>query len=79
MRAHTEVSVSDRIEDLFYARPWTQTVLWADEVIIVWKTNPPWKRGRLCGTRHVHGDASRQCVVNMRGSLWQSWYSSLLP
>ena len=40
MRAHTEVSVSDRIEDLFCARPWTQTVLQADEVIMVWTTNP---------------------------------------
>ena len=27
MRAHAEVSISDRIEDLFRARPWTQTVL----------------------------------------------------
>ena len=27
MRAHAEVSISDRIEDVFGALPWTQTVL----------------------------------------------------
>ena len=59
MRAHAEVSISDRTEDVFCARPWTQTVLWADEVIMVWKTNPPWKR--------VHGDASMHCVGEHAG------------
>ena len=38
MRAHAEVSISDRIEDMFCGRPRTQTVLRADDVIMVWKT-----------------------------------------
>ena len=41
MKAHGEVSIRDRIEDAVRARPRTQTVLRADYVIMVWKTNPP--------------------------------------
>ena len=40
MKAHAEVSIRDRIEDSVRARPRTQTVLPADDVIMVWKTNP---------------------------------------
>ena len=36
MKAHAEVSIRDRIEDS--VRPRTQTVLRADDVIMVWKT-----------------------------------------
>ena len=46
MKAHAEVSIRDRIEDSVRARPRTQTVLRADDVIMVWKTIPPSKRGR---------------------------------
>ena len=38
MKAHAEVSIRDRIEDSVCARPRTQTVLRADDVIMVWKT-----------------------------------------
>ena len=47
--AHAEVSIRDRIEDSVRARPRTQTVLPADDVITVWKTNPPSKRGQRVG------------------------------
>ena len=43
MKAHAEVSILDRIEDSVRARPRTQTVLRADDVIMVRKTNPPSK------------------------------------
>ena len=46
MKAHAEVSIRVRIEGAVRARPRTQTVLRADDVIMVWKTNPPSKRGR---------------------------------
>ena len=49
MKAHAEVSIRDRIEDPVRARPRTQTVLRADDVIMVWKTNLPSKRGRWVG------------------------------
>ena len=39
MKAHAEVSIRDRIEDAVRARPRTQTVLRADDVIMMWKTN----------------------------------------
>ena len=67
MKAHAEVSIRDRIEDSVRARPRTQTVLRVDDVIMVWKTNPPSKRGReVCiGTHRGSG------WVNMRGSLWK--------
>ena len=50
MKAHAEVSIRDRIEDSVRARPRTQTVLRADDVIMV-----GW-------TRSVHWNASRQWV-----------------
>ena len=37
MKAHAEVSIRDRIKDSVRARPRTQTVLRADDVIMVWK------------------------------------------
>ena len=49
MKAHAEVSIRNRIEDSVRARPRTQTVLRDDDVIMVWKTNPPSKRGRWVG------------------------------
>ena len=49
MKAHAEVSIRDRIEDSVRARPRTKTVLRDDDVIMVWKTNPPLKRGRWVG------------------------------
>ena len=36
MKAHAEVSIRDRVEDSFRARPRTQTVLRPDDVIMVW-------------------------------------------
>ena len=62
MKAHAEVSIRDRIEDSVRARPRTQTVLRADDVIMVWKTNPPSKRGRWVGPGAVCG--------THRGSVW---------
>ena len=60
MKAHAEVSIRDRIEG--WGRPRTQTVLRADDVIMVWKTNPPSKRGRRVGPR--------VCIGTHRGSVW---------
>ena len=54
MKAHAEVSIRDRVEDSVRARPRTQTVLRADDVIMVWKTNPPSKRG---------GGLDKECVL----------------
>ena len=71
MKAHAEVSIRDRIEDSVRARPRTQTVLRADNVIMVWKTNPPSKRGRWVGPGVCIGTHRRSVWVNMRGSLWK--------
>ena len=66
-----EVSIRDRIEDSVRARPRTQTVLRADDVIMVWKTNPTPKRGRWVGPGVCNGTHRGSVWVNMRGSLWQ--------
>ena len=71
MKAHAEVSIRDRIEDSVRARPRTQTVLRADDVIKVWKTNPPSKRGRWVGPGVCIGTHRGSVWVNMRGSLWK--------
>ena len=71
MKAHAEVSILDRIEDSVPARPRTQTVLGADDVIMVWKTNPPSKRGRCVGPGVCIGTHRGSVWVNMRGSLWK--------
>ena len=70
-KAHAEVSIRDRIEDAVRARPRTQTVLGADDVIMVWKTNPPSKRGRWVGPGVCIGTHRGSVWVNMRGSLWK--------
>ena len=64
MKAHAEVSVRDRIEDSVRARP-------PDDVIMVWKTNPPSKRGRWVGPGVCIGTHRGSVWVNMRGSLWK--------
>ena len=71
MKAHAEVSIRDRIEDSVRARPRTQTVLRSDDVIMVWKTNPPSKRGRWVGPGVCIGTHRGSVWVNMRGSLWK--------
>ena len=71
IKAHAEVSIRDRIEDSVRARPRTQTVLRADDVIMVWKTNPPSKRGRWVGPSVCIGTHRGSVWVNMRGSLWK--------
>ena len=71
MKTHAEVSIRDRIEDAVRARPRTQTVLRADDVIMVWKTNPPSKRGRWVGPGVCIGTHRGRVWVNMRGSLWK--------
>ena len=63
-----EVSIPDRIEDSVRARPRTQTVLRADDVIMVWKTNPTPKRGRWVGPGVCNGTHRGSVWVNMRGS-----------
>ena len=62
MKAHAEVSIRDRIKDSVRARPRTQTILRADDVIMVWKTKPPSKTWPVGWTRCVHWYASRQCM-----------------
>ena len=71
MKAHAEVSIRDRIEDSVRARPRSRTVLRADDVIMVWKTNPPSKRGRWVGPGVCIGTHRGSVWVNMRGSLWK--------
>ena len=71
MKAHAEVSIRDRIEDSVRARPRTQTVLRADDVIMVWKTNPPSKSGRWVGPGVFIGTHGGSVWVTMRGSLWK--------
>ena len=56
---------------LFVLEPRTQTVLRADDVIMVWKTNPPSKRGRWVGPGVCIGTHRGSVWVNMRGSLWK--------
>ena len=62
MKAHAEVSIRDRIEDAVRARPRTQTDLRSDDVIMVWKTNPPFETWSVGWTRSVHWDTSWQRV-----------------
>ena len=71
MKAHAEVSIRDRIKDSVRARPRTQTILRADDAIMVWKTNPPSKRGRWVGPGVCIGTHRGSVWVNMRGSLWK--------
>ena len=71
MEVHAEVSICDRIEDSVRARPRTQTVWLADDVNMVWKTNPPSKRGRWVGPGVCSGTHRGIVWVNMRGSLWK--------
>ena len=71
MKAHAEVSIRDRMEGAVRARPRTQTVLRADGVIMVWKTNPPSKRGRWVGPGVCIGTHRGSVWVNVRGSLWK--------
>ena len=71
MKAHAEVYIRDRIEDSVRARPRTQTVLRADDVIMVWKTNPPSKRGPWVGPGVCIGTHGGSVWVNIRGSLWK--------
>ena len=71
MKVHAEVSIRDRIEDSVRARPRTQTILRADDVIMVWKTNPPSKRGWWVGPGVCIGTHRGSVWVNKRGSLWK--------
>ena len=69
--ASFEESRPDRIEDSVRARPRTQTILRADDVVMVWKTNLPPKRGRWVGPGVCIGTHRGSVWVNMRGSLWK--------
>ena len=69
MKAHAEVSIRDRIQDSVLARPCFQTVLRTDDVIMVWKTNPPSKRGRWVGPG--------VCIGTHRGSVWVTFSNAL--
>ena len=71
MKAHAEVSLRDRIEGAVRARPRTQTVLRADDVVMEWKTNPPSKSGRWVGPGVCIGTHRGSVWVSMRGSLWK--------
>ena len=71
MKAHAEVSIRARIEGAVRARPRIQTVLRADDVIMLWMTNPPSKRGRWVGPGVCIGTHRGSVWVNMRGSLWK--------
>ena len=71
VETHAEVSVRDRIERAVRACPRTQTVLRADDVIVVWKTNPPSTRGRWVGPGVCIGTHRGSVWVNIRGSLWK--------
>ena len=63
--------IREAAKDSVRARPRTQTVLRADDVIMVWKTNPPSKRGRWVGPGVCIGTHRGSVWVNMRGSLWK--------
>ena len=69
LKAHAMVSIRDRIEDAVRARPRVQTPLRADDVVMVWKTNPPSKRGKWVGPGVCIGSHKGNLWVNMRGSL----------
>ena len=71
MKAHAEVSIRDRIEDSVRARPRTATTLRADDVVMVWKTTPPAKRGKWVGPGVCIGVHRGSVWINMRGSLWK--------
>ena len=58
VKAHAEVSIRDRI-----------VFLRAHDVIMVWKTNPPSKRGRWVGPGVCIGTHFGSVWLNMRGSL----------
>ena len=66
MKAHAEVSIRDRIEDSVRARPRTQTVLRADDVIMVWKTNRHRNVARgldqACALGHIEAVCGSTCA-----------------
>ena len=57
MKAHAEVSIRDAIEDSVRARPRRQTVLRAEDVIMVWENEPASETWPVGWTRSVHRDA----------------------
>jgi transposase InsO family protein len=71
LKAHAEVSIRGRVEDAVRARPRVQTPLRADDVVMVWKTQPPSKRGKWVGPGVCIGSHRGSLWVNMRGSLWK--------
>ena len=71
MKAHAEVSIRDRIEDSVRARPRTQTVLRADDVIMVWQNKPAIETWPMGWARSMIGTHRGSVWVNMRGSLWK--------
>ena len=71
MKAHAEVSICDRIVDSFRSRPRTQTVLRADDVLMVWINEPATETWRSVGPGVCVGTHRRSVWVNMRGSLWK--------
>eukprot|EP00959_Pyramimonas_sp_CCMP1952_P455382 9471461-Pyramimonas_sp.AAC.1 len=71
MKAHAEVSIRGRIEEAVRARPRVHTPFRADDVVMVWKTHPPSRRGRWVGPGVCIGSHRGSLWINMRGALWK--------
>ena len=72
MKAHAEVSIRDRIEDSVRARPRTQAVLRADDVIMVWKLKraiETWPVGWTRSARSACQGLPGHSIVSPRGHL----------
>ena len=46
IKAHAAVSAQERIRDAARARPITDNPIWADDMVLAWKTNPPRTEGK---------------------------------
>ena len=69
MKAFAELAIRERVEDSVRARPRTVTEFKPDDVVVVWKTVPPARRGRWVGPGVCIGTHHNSLWINMRGAL----------
>jgi hypothetical protein len=71
LKAFAETAVRSRVQATAGARPRTVTEFRADDIVMIWKTKLPSKRGQWVGPGVVIGVHHNSVWVNMRGHLWK--------
>ena len=71
MKAHSEVSIRDRIDEAVRARYRVKVDFRPDDVVIVWRISKPAKKGKWIGPGVCIGSHKGSLWVNMKGSLWK--------